>query len=85
MRRTCSNLARAGRLDAVTLTSSEGVGNLIDMLGADAAEVLARTTLFVPHARIAERARELGAPNVVLTGPADAGLLAGLLSHFGKR
>lgn len=79
------DLARAGRLDAVTLTSSEGVDNLIGMLGGDAAEVLARTTLFVPHARIAERARELGAPKVVLTGPADAGLLAGLLSHFGKR
>jgi hypothetical protein len=27
----------------------------------------------VPHARIAERARALGAPNVVLTGAADAG------------
>lgn len=79
------DLARSGRLDAVTLTSSESVGNLIDMLGTDAAEVLARTTLFVPHARIGERARELGAPNVVLTGPADAGLLVGLLSHFGNR
>ena len=78
-------LARAGRLDALTLTSSEGVANLIDMLGADAAEVLAGTTLFVPHARIDQRARELGALNVVLTGAADAGLLAGLVSHFGKR
>ena len=78
-------MARAGCLDAVTLTSSEAVGNLIDLLGADAAEVLARTTLFVPHARIGERARELGALSVVLTGPADAGLLAGLVSHFGNR
>lgn len=77
--------ARAGRLDAITLTSSEGVANLVDMLGADAPEVLTHTTLFVPHARIAERARELGAPNVVLTGPADAGLLAGLVSHFLNR
>jgi uroporphyrinogen-III synthase len=78
-------LARAGRLDALVLSSSEGVGNLINMLGEAASEVLARTTLFVPHARIGERARELGAPRVVLTGPADAGLLAGLLSHFCNR
>lgn len=79
------DLARAGRLDALTLTSSEAADNLIDLLGADAAEVLTCTTLFVPHARIGERARELGAPNVVLTGPADAGLLAGLVSHFRDR
>lgn len=79
------DLARAGHLDALVLTSSEAVGNLIDMLGEAAPQVLARTTLFVPHARIGERARELGAPQVVLTGPADAGLLAGLLSHFCNR
>lgn len=78
-------LARSGSLDAVTLTSSEAVANLIELLGADAALVLARTTLFVPHARIGERARELGAPSVVLTAPADAGLLAGLVSHFRNR
>lgn len=79
------DLARAGRLDALLLTSSEAAGNLIDMLGEAAPHVLARTTLFVPHARIGERARELGAPRVVLTAPADAGLLAGLLSHFRNR
>lgn len=78
-------LARAGRLDALTLTSSEAAANLVELLGPDAAEVLGRTTLFAPHARIAERARELGAPNVVLTGPGDAGLLAGLISHFCNR
>lgn len=77
--------ARAGTLDAITLTSSEGLENLVEMLGADAAAVLGGTTLFVPHARIAERARALGAPNVVLTGAADAGLMAGLASHFRDR
>lgn len=78
-------LARQDGLDAITLTSSEGLDNLIDMLGADAPELLANTTLFVPHARIGERAAALGAPHVVLTGAADAGLLAGLVSHFGNR
>lgn len=77
--------ARAGTLDAITLTSSEGLENLIDMLGADVPALLANTTLFVPHARIGERAAALGAPHVVLTGAADAGLLAGLVSHFGNR
>ena len=71
--------ARAGRLDALTLTSSEGVGHLRAMPGAPA---LAEVPVFVPHPRIAGAAREGGFRQVVLTGPGDAGLLAGLVSHF---
>ena len=56
-----------------------------ELLGVRGPAVLARTTLFVPHSRIGERAAALGAPNVVLTGAADAGLLAGLVSHFRNR
>jgi uroporphyrinogen-III synthase len=56
-----------GRLDAVTLTSSEG---------------LRKTPAFVPHARIAEQARVLGLTKVIPTDPGDDGLMAGLVQYF---
>lgn len=71
-----------GRLDAMTITSSEGLRNLYDMVGKLGQGWLRRTPTFVPHARIAEQARALGLHDVILTGPADAGLLAGLLEYF---
>jgi uroporphyrinogen-III synthase len=70
------------RLDALTITSSEGLRNLYQMVGKLGQSWLKKTPTFVPHARIAEQARTLGLSQVILTGPADAGLLAGLLAHF---
>lgn len=75
-------LWEAGRLDAVTLTSSEGVRNFWQMIGKLGQGFLRHTPTFVPHARIAEVARTLGLRQVILTEPADAGLLAGLLRYF---
>ena len=71
-----------GRIDAVTLTSSEGIDNLWALLGRAARERLAATPTFVPHPRIAARADELGFARVTVTPPADAGLLAALLEYF---
>jgi uroporphyrinogen-III synthase len=71
-----------GELDAVTVTSSEGLRNLFDMVGKLGQQWLRRTPLFVPHERIAEAARGLGMERVILTGPGDDGLLAGLSRHF---
>lgn len=71
-----------GKLDAMTITSSEGLRNLYEMVGKLGQSWLKKTPTFVPHARIAEQARALGLAQVILTGPADAGLLAGLLEHF---
>jgi uroporphyrinogen-III synthase len=71
-----------GRLDAVTLTSSEGLRNLWDILGKLGQSWLKKTPLFVPHARIAAVARELGLKYIFITGPGDDGLVAGLLEHF---
>lgn len=70
------------RLDALTLTSSEGLRNLYAMVGKLGQSWLKKTPTFVPHARIAEQARALGLRQVILTAPADAGLLAGLVEHF---
>ncbi len=68
----------------MTVTSSEGLRNLYDMVGKVGQGWLKRTPTFVPHARIAEQARALGLHNVVQTGPADAGLLAGLNDYFSQ-
>ena len=69
---------RDGRIDAVTITSGEGLDNLWS-LADDAVHAAwrARPT-FVPHARIAARAGDLGL-SVIITGGGDAGLIAGLL------
>lgn len=72
---------RAGRLDALTVSSSEGLRHLVDMLDAEGQGWLARTPVFVPHARIAENAAALGLDNVILTGPADAGIIDGLCTY----
>jgi uroporphyrinogen-III synthase len=73
-----------GEIDAVTVTSSEGLANLFDMVGKLGQQWLRHTPLFAPHARIAENARALGLENVVLTAAGDAGLVAGLEAFFAK-
>ena len=72
---------RAGRLDALTVSSSEGLRNLLDLLDDEGRAFLARTPVFVPHARIAENARAAGLHEIILTEAADAGILAGLLAY----
>lgn len=74
-----------GQLDAVTLTSSEGLRNLWDMLGPLGQSWLRKTPVFVPHARIAEQARALGLHEIITTGPGDDGLVRGLVEHFRVR
>ena len=68
----------AGRLDAVTLSSSEGLRHLWALLDAPARRQLSGLPLFVPHARIAEQARALGLHRVITTAPADAGIVDSL-------
>lgn len=72
---------RAGRLDALTVSSSEGLRYLVDLLDAEGRAFLQQTPLFVPHTRIAEIARTLGLSNIILTDAADAGILAGLRAY----
>jgi uroporphyrinogen-III synthase len=72
-------------LDAITVTSSEALRNLFDMVGAPGQSRLTTTPLFMPHSRIAETARGLGLETVIVTGPGDTGLLTGLTDYFGRR
>ena len=73
---------REERVEAVSITSSEGLDNLWDMLDDPTRARFRHTATFVPHARIAERARALALGNIVVTAPTDAGLLASLLEYF---
>jgi uroporphyrinogen-III synthase len=66
--------------DAITVTSSEALGYLWQMLNGSARAVLRDTPLFVPHARIAELAREQGWLQVQLTASGDDGLLSTLIT-----
>ena len=72
---------RASQLDALTISSSEGLRYLIDMLDPEGRDFLQKTPIFVPHARIAENARQLGLNKIVLTAGADAGIIAGLHAY----
>jgi len=74
-----------GQLDAVTLTSSEGLRNLWEMLGPLGQAWLRKTPVFVPHARIAAQAQALGLHEINTTGPGDGGLVRGLVEHFRVR
>lgn len=72
------SLLRNNRLDALTISSSEGLRSLWALLDTDSCERLRGLPLFVAHPRIAEMAAELGLQRIVLTAPADAGILEGL-------
>ena len=73
---------RDQRIAAVTLTSSEGLDNLWAIFDAEGRSYLVATPAFVPHPSIAERAGSLGLRSIIITPPADAGLLASLLEYF---
>ena len=73
-----------GEIDAVTVSSSEGLRNLFDMLGELGQQRLKRTALFAPHARIAANARALGCERVIETAAGDEGIAAALVAFWEK-
>ena len=75
------SLLRSNGLDALTLSSSEGLHNLLALLDTEAYERLRNVPVFVPHRRIIDIAAQLGLKKLILTGPADAGILAGLCEY----
>lgn len=70
---------KPGELAAVTVSSSQGLDNLFEVLDR---ELLRSTPMFVPHARIAERARALAVREVVLAGHSDEEMLDRLVAYF---
>ena len=75
---------KRGGIDAVSITSSEGLANFFDMLAAAGKEYLRATPVFVPHQRIAAAAARLGIRKVVVTGRGDAQTVAGMSAFFAR-
>lgn len=75
------SLLRNNRLDALAVSSSEGLRNLAALLDTDAYERLRALPVFVPHQRIADTGFALGLQKVILTAPADAGIIKGLCAY----
>lgn len=75
--------AREGRLDALVLTSSEGVRNLRALVGDESIHLLAEVPVFASHPRIAAQSRDCGFGHVVETEAGDEGILRALTRHFG--
>lgn len=71
-----------GALQAITVSSGEGLANLAASLGPAGRTLLAAVPVFVPHPRVAAQARELGAAEVVVTGAADEEVVAALVAYF---
>ena len=69
----------------ITVTSSEALGYLWDMLDTSGRLQLAALPLFIPHARIAEAAHKLGWRKGITTAGGDDGLLAGLIAWANQR
>lgn len=74
-----AKLPRQEEIDAVTVSSAQGLANLFEMLEPD---FLHATPLFVPHPRIGEDARARAVRQVVVTGPADEQMLDQLVAYF---
>jgi uroporphyrinogen-III synthase len=66
--------------DAITLSSSEALCHLWEMLDASAKTQIARVALFVPHPRIATLAEQQGWHNVNLAPGGDDGVVSGLVA-----
>jgi uroporphyrinogen-III synthase len=72
-----------GKVDAILVSSAEGLANLLEMLGGTGAQRLAGTALFVPHERVAGEASRQGLGRVLVAGPGDAQMTDALVAYFG--
>ena len=75
---------QTGGVEAVSLTSSEGLANFVAMLGPTGAGYLRATPVFVPHPRIELAARDLGIRTVIVTGQGDDRSVAEMASFFAR-
>jgi len=71
--------------DAITVTSSEALGYLWQMLSAVQRNNVCTTPLFVTHKRIAELAHQQGWQRIGLTDSGDDGLLSALIAWAYQR
>ncbi|NWG39603.1 MAG: uroporphyrinogen-III synthase [Hydrogenophilaceae bacterium] len=79
---TLPDILRQTNLSAITVTSSEGLVNLLEMAGSENLQQIASIPFFVLHERIAIAARNRGIHTVVTTKGSDSGLLDGMVKFF---
>lgn len=65
---------------AITVTSSEALSHLREMLDEVQRRAVFAITLFVPHERIADAARQHGWQQVFVTASGDDGVISGLIA-----
>jgi len=75
---------QTGGVEAVSITSSEGLANFFAILGPTGGGYLRATPVFVPHARIEHAARDLGVREVVVTGRGDERTVAEMAAFFAR-
>ena len=75
---------QAGGVDAVSITSAEGMANLFAMLGPTGGRYLRATPVFVPHPRIELAARERDVREVIVTGRGDERTVAEMAAFFAR-
>ena len=75
---------QAGGVEAVSITSAEGLANFFEMLGPTGGGYLRATAVFVPHPRIELAARKLGVREVIVTGPGDDRTVAEMTAFFAR-
>lgn len=74
--------SKRGEVHAVTVSSAEGLDNLLAMLGPAGRQMREELGWFVPHPRVAEHARACGLAHVVSAGPGDDEMTARLVAYF---
>jgi uroporphyrinogen-III synthase len=75
---------QTGGVEAVSITSAEGLANFFAMLGPTGGNYLRATPVFVPHARIELAARQLGIREIIVTGQGDDRLVAEMAAFFAR-
>jgi len=75
---------QSGGVEAVSITSGEGLANFFAMLGPTGSGYLRATPVFVPHPRIERAARDLGIGQVVVTGRGDERTVAEMAAFFAR-
>ena len=71
-----------GEVDAVTVSSSTGLRNFVALAGPAGRRLVESTPLFVPHERVADEARRLGAASAISAGPTNEEMLEALVAYF---
>jgi uroporphyrinogen-III synthase len=71
-----------GQLDALVVTSSEGLGILYEKVGEAGRGYLRESPVFVPHPSIARAGRELGLGRIIEAASGDEAMLGALCRYF---